>query len=56
MNNKKNIAYNNSIRLILVEIRVIYDILKMLYIIRAKMYIGVMILYLCMSAMRVYNL
>ena len=55
MYNKKIVAHNNNIRLILVEIRVIYDVVfDMLYIIRAKMYNGVMTLYYYMSAMRVY--
>ena len=44
------------IRLILVELRVISDLNYGFYIIRAKMYYGVMTLYCNMSAIRVYYL
>ena len=57
MYNKKYFVHNNSIRLILVEIRVVRDRNDILfYAIRAKRYNSVMTLYYYMSAMRVYCL
>ena len=55
--NKKNITVHNiSIRLILVELRVIWDLFFEFYIIRAKIYNGLITLDYYKSAMRVYCL
>ena len=55
--NKKNITVHNiSIRLILVELRVIWDLFFEFYIIRAKIYNGLITLDYYKSAMRLYCL
>ena len=55
--NKKNITVHNiSIRLILVELRVIWDLFFEFYIIRAKIYNGLITLDYYKSATRVYCL